>query len=775
MDKMIKILAILICIFNANISFAEFIKDVVIKGNKRADIVTVKTLITFQAGTDVSSSDINETLKKIQDTGMFAEVDMSVNNEVLTINLVENPRINKIVFEGNKTIKDKDITIEISSKERGFFSKNKAYIDAAKIKELYQAAGRYLVSVDPKIVKLDDNRVDLIFEITEGTKSKIRKIVFVNNQSFPSKTLRSHVLSEETRWYKFFSNNDIFNPDRIEYDSELLTKFYQSKGYARATVISAISHFSPDDDGFTITFTIDEGKKYTVGNINIISSIKGLNVTSLVPSLELQSGYIYNGDLVEDDIDNITKKVNDMGFAFVDVDVDKNYKGDSVNVTYQIKEGLKIYLNKINIRGNLRTSDEVIRRQFKINEGDPFSQHKISKSEQLLNDLRYFKKVSITKVPVESTDLVYGSQKLQKLDLDVTVEEDSTTGLTFGGGFDSHSGVIGQIGFNETNLFGNGQFLDVGFTTSKRNFEGNVSFTEPYFMGRDLAVGFDIFSAKSFKDRSARTPFSYDSKGIVLRGGYGISDNLRHSVRYLFDLKRMKDISPYASDFIKRQNPKRVVSALGQSLTYDRTDSGIDPTEGYVISADQEVAGIGGNTRYQKYQTVARYYHPAIAGSTIILAFDGGIARGIGGQKVSVNDAFSLGGENLRGFDFNGVGPRAKYNGPGQLLSPNQGDSLRGKNFYAVRGELKVPLGFQEEFGVHAKLFVDTGCNWGVDLLPGERKSDIYDSTKLRAAAGIGLGFSSPFGPISVYYAKPMRKEAFDQTRPFGILFSTKI
>lgn len=775
MEIIKRIFVIGIFIFSAKISFAEYVKDIVIKGNKRVDATTVKSLITFQAASDVTSADINEALKKIQDTGMFAEVDMSVNNEVLTIDLVENPRISKIIFEGNKTIKDKDISIELASKERGFFSKNKAYQDAAKIKELYQAAGRYLVSVDPKIVKHDDNRVDLIFEIKEGTKSKIKKIVFVNNHSIPSRTLRSHVMSEETRWYKFFTNNDVFNPDRIEYDSELLTKFYQSKGYAQASVVSAISHFSPDDDGFTITFTIDEGQKYSVGEVNITTAIKGLNVAGLNSQLQLRSGNVYNGDQVENDIDTITQKVNDMGFAFVDVDVDRKYKDGLVDITYQVKEGLKIYLNKINIRGNLRTSDEVIRRQFKINEGDPFSQHKITKSEQLLNDLRYFKKVTITKVPVEATDLTLGSQKLQKLDLDVTVEEDSTTGLTLGGGFDSHSGVIGQIGFNETNLFGNGQYLDVGFTTSKKNFEGNLSFTEPYFMGRDLAVGFDLFSAKSFSDKSSHTPFSFDSKGLVLRAGYGITEALRHNVRYVFDLKRVKNINFYASDFIKRQNPKRVVSAVGQNFTYNKTDSYIDPTEGYLMSIDQEVAGVGGNTKYQKYEASARYYQPVIFSGTLIFALDGGIVRGIGGQKVSINDAFSLGGENLRGFDFNGVGPRAKFDGKGNLLSANQGDSLRGKNYYTIKTELKVPLGFQEEFGIHGKLFVDTGCNWGVDLLAGEKRSDIYDSKKLRAAAGVGLGFSSPFGPISVYYAKPMRKEVFDQTRAFGILFSTKI
>jgi len=777
MGKIIRFLCFFAVAFLSCIASAEIINEIVIKGNKRVDDTTIRSLITFQKGTDVTRSQVNETLKKLNDTGMFEEVDLSEENGVLFIKVAESPRINKIVFEGNKSIKDKDISVEISSKERGFFSRNRAYLDAAKIKELYQAAGRFLVSVEPKVVRLDDNRVDLIFEVKEGVKSKIKKIVFINNNFIPSKVLRSHIMSEETRWYKFFTNNDVFNPDRLEYDSELLTRYYQSKGYAAAAVVSATSNLSPDDDGFTITFTIDEGKRYKIGKVSVVSHIKGLVSSQLTNDLEMRGGDVYNGNLQEEDVDNLTQKINDLGFAFVDIDVDKKFHDDVVDITYEVKEGMKVYLNRINIRGNLRTSDVVIRRQFRINEGDPFSQHKVTKSEQLLNDLRYFKKVSIAKVPVQSTDMSAStpSNKLQRIDLDLVVEEDSTTGLTFGGGFDSHSGIIGQIGFNETNLFGNGQYLDVGFTTSKRNFEGNLGFTEPYFMGRDLAVGFDIFSAKSFKDSSARTPFSYDTKGLVLRAGYGISEYLRHSARYLLDYKRIKDISPYASIFIKKQKARRMVSALGQSFTYDRTDSVIDPNEGYVLSVDQEVAGVGGNSKYQKYEASARYYQPALGATTIVLAFDGGIVRGIGGQKVSINDAFSLGGETLRGFDFNGVGPRAKRDGNGNLLPAKDGDSLRGKSFYTIKTELKVPLGFQEEFGLHAKLFVDTGSNWGVDLMPGESRSDLNDSTKLRAAAGIGLGFSSPFGPISIYYAKPFRKEDFDQTRPFGILFSTKI
>jgi outer membrane protein insertion porin family len=777
MGKIIKTCILAAAIFFASSSSAEVINEILIKGNKRVDSSTIQSLITFHKGDDVTKSDINDTVKKLQDTGMFEEVDLIAQGGVLTVHIVESPRINKIVFEGNKVIKDKDIAIELDSKERGFFSKSRSYIDAAKIKELYQAAGRYLVSVEPKVIRLDDNKVDLIFEITEGAKSKIKKIVFVNNASIAAKTLRSRIVSEETRWYKFLTNNDIFNPDRLEYDSELITRYYQSKGYAAARVVSAISNFSPDDEGFTITFTIDEGKVYKIGSVDVVSALKGLNTVALSENLEVQGGALYNVNLQEEDVDNLTQRINDLGFAFVDVDVDKKFHGDQVNLTYQINEGMKIYLNRINISGNLRTSDEVIRRQFRINEGDPFSQNKIAKSEQLLNDLRYFKKVSINKVPVQASDLAtsIGSSKLQRIDLDVVVEEDSTTGLTFGGGFDTHSGVIGQIGFNETNLFGNGQYLDVGFTTSKRNFEGNLGFTEPYFMGRDLSVGFDIFSSKSFKDSSAHTPFSFDSKGAMLRAGYGLTDHLRHSVRYLLDYKKINDVSPYASIFIKKQQSKRMVSAIGQALVYDRTDSAIDPSEGYVLSVDQEVAGVGGNTKYQKYESSARYYKPAIGNTTLVFAFDGGIVRSFSGSKVSVNDAFSLGGENLRGFDFNGVGPRAKKDGNGNMLMPRDGDSLRGKNYYTVKSELKIPLGFQEEFGLHAKLFVDTGSNWGVDLLPGESRSDIYDSTKLRAAAGVGIGFASPFGPISVYYAKPFRKENFDQTRPFGVLFSTKI
>jgi outer membrane protein insertion porin family len=775
MEKVVKLFLILVCLVSSSFAHAEFVKEVIIKGNKRVDVSTIKSLLTFTAGGEVDKGDINESLKKIDQTGMFSEVDLNLNNGVLTIKVHENARINKIVLEGNKSIKDKEIEVELSLKERGFFSKTKAYADAAKIRELYQAAGRYLVNVEPKVVKLDGDKVDVIFEIQEGKKSKIRKILFVGNKEVTSKTLRAQIASAETRWYKFLSSNDIFNQDRIEYDRELIVKYYQSKGYAAAQVVSAISNFSPDEDGFTITFTIDEGKKYYLNKIELDSAVRGLVVEPIMAVIELKPGEIYNGESIENTIDILTAKVNELGFAFVDVEVNKKLYDDKVDVIYTIKEGMKIYLNKINISGNLRTSDIVIRRQFKINEGDPFSQFKITKSEQGVNELRYFKKVTVTRVPVEEGEAYKQVNKTSRVDLDVKVEEDSTTGLTFGGGFDNHSGVIGQIGFNETNLFGNGQYLDIGFTTSKRNFQGNLSFTEPYFMGRDLAVGFDLFNEQSFKDAKAHRPFSRVSRGFGLRAGYGITEYLRHTVRYTFVTNKVKDISKFASDMVLRQKKNRVVSAVGQGLGYDRTDSSVDPRDGYYVSVDQEVAGVGGNTKFQKYQVSGRYYIPSFSDTTLIFALDSGIIRAFGGQKVSVADTFSLGGESLRGFDYNGVGPRAKKTASGSILGVSSGDALGGKNYYTVKAELKIPLNFQEEFGLYAKVFVDTGSNWGVDLLSGESKSDIYDSTKIRAAAGVGLGFSSPLGPISIYYAKPIRKEKFDEVRAFGILFTSKI
>ncbi len=735
----------------------QTVSSIVIQGNERIEEDTIKSYLDITPGKAFTNEDLDNSVKKLYSSNLFQKIDVTPQGDKLFIKVVENPKLNLVVFEGNSKVKTKDLESEISLRSRAIYTKAKVQEDVNRIIDLYNKNGRFSAKVTPQIITLPQNRVNLIYKIEEGPVAKIGKIVFAGNKVFSDSTLRTELSSKETRWYYFLSSSDQFNPSRIEYDRELLTRFYNSKGYADFKIISIITNISDNKERFYVTITLDEGDKYNFGEINLESQLQSSNLSlaSLKAEITTKPKDLYDIRKIEKSIDKMIKKINDQGFAFVDIDPHVNLDTEKklVNITYYIGESRKVYINHINIKGNVRTADKVIRREFRLAEGDPYNNTKISRSEKRINDLDYFEPTNIDTVRTEQLD---------KVDLNLEVQEKSTASLNFAGGYDTANGPIGKIGFNETNLLGNGQYLSISFAKAQRTLDTSLSFTEPYLFGRPLSGGFDIFSSTVNRNDNQYRNYDKKVKGFVLRSGYNLTENLNHNVHYNLSFSDISNVSSDASVYLIDQQGKRTTSMIGHGFAYDRRDKVNNPTEGYIIGVNQDLAGLGGTAKFLRHTVTGRYYYPVINDDLILLlGADAGQIHGTQNKDVNIVDRFFLGGpESLRGFDSYGVGPRTK----------DKNSSLGGNIFYSGIAELKFPLGLGKELGLFGSTFIDAGSLYKVDETD---TSGIDDSKKLRAAYGFGIGFTTPMGPIRLHYAIPIRKATFDKTKHFDIAFRT--
>lgn len=740
-------------------AYGQTINNIVITGNERVENDTIKIYVDITPGVNFNNEQLDISIKKLYASNLFQKVSITVKGSTLYIKVIENPKLNLVVFEGNSKVKTKDLEAEIMMKPRGVYTKAKVQEDVNHIIDLYSKSGRFSVKVIPQIIILPQNRVDLIYKIKEGPTALIGKINFVGNHAFSDNSLRAELSSKEARWYRFLSSSDHFNPNRIEYDRELLIRFYQSKGYADFKIISVITNISDKKERFYITYTIDEGAKFDFGEMNLKSRLKSssLDLKKLKQDIVSKTGDLYDVRKVERSVDLMTKQINDQGFAFVDIapEVNLNEEKKLVNITYHIGESRRIYINQINIKGNVRTSDKVIRREFTLSEGDPYSATKIQRSERGINELDFFEPTNI-----ETTRTNQGD----KVDLDVTVQEKSTSNLTFAGGYDTSSGVVGRVGFSEANLFGNGQQLDVNYSQSKDVSGASLGFTEPYMFGRPVSGGFDLYFSKTASSTSQKREFEEKTKGFKLRSGYAVTENLRHILYYSLASKNVYNVSETASTFVKDQAGVHLNSMIGHELVYDRRDSGINPTSGYILTGDQAYAGLGGNTYFFRQTVGGRYYYPIINEDLVmVIAASAGYIKGLQGQNVSLVDRFQLGGAgSIRGFEPGGIGPRDK----------NNSDTIGGTVFYSTTAEVKFPLGIGKEMGAFGAAFIDAGTLYKADV-PVDQKANIWDTDVIRASYGVGLGFVTPMGPIRLNYALPIKKAKYDQTKEFDIEFKT--
>jgi outer membrane protein insertion porin family len=729
----------------------ETVREIRIEGNQRIEADAVKTYLGITTGTAPSSYDLDIGLKKLYETGFFADISVAQNAGVLTVQVVENPSVNEVIFEGNTQVDKEDLEKEITLRARSIYTRTKVQNDLKRLLDVYRRNGRYSAEITPQIVQLEQNRVNLIYAITEGPKALIEKVSFIGNENYASSTLEKIINSSQERWYQFLSDSDKYDPDRLQYDQELLRKFYYENGYADFKVKSAIAELSPQRDAFYLTFTIEEGEPYRLGNVDVVTKLPSSRTPDLSATITTASGDLYNASEIESSVTQMTDKLGDAGFAFVSINPDikrRAGKEKIIDLTYNIEEGPKVYVERINIFGNLRTLDEVIRREFKLSEGDAYSASKLKRTEQRLNNLGYFEKVTVDRKPGSTED---------RSQLDVEVKEKSTGEISFGAGLSTSDGPIADFGIRERNFLGHGQDLRTKVQVGGKRQQYDLGFTEPYFLGRELEAGFDLY--KTRQDYQDNSSFDRESLGVVLRTGYNLSEHLKHQIRYTFEQSQISNVDSNASLFIKKQEGKSNVSMIGQSFLYDYRDNKFSPTSGYFLRLNQDVAGLGGDNQFLRHELQGEYYIPVAKKWTLVNSGSAGSIVGIG-KDVPINQRFFIGGKEIRGFANAGLGPR----------DVATADALGGNNYYAGTAELRFPLGLPDDLGVSGATFVDAGSLWGLD----DSGAGINDKNSLRASAGFGVAWASPFGPIRLDFARAFLKEDFDETELIRFNFGTR-
>jgi len=729
---------------------AQTISDIRVEGTQRIDPETVRSYLLVKPGDTLDAEGLDRALKALFATGLFADVQLKREGAVLVAQVVENPIINRIQFEGNRRVKDEILNQEVQLRSRQVYTRTKVQNDVKRILDLYRRSGRFAASVEPKAIQLPQNRVDLVFEIAEGDITAVNKIAFVGNQRFSEGSLRDVINTKESRWYRFLSSADTYDPDRVSFDRELLRKFYLAQGYADFRVVSGVAELTPDRESFYVTFTVDEGERYRFGAVDLVSRLRDLKPETLKGVLSTSAGDWYDADKVDDSIQRLTDHLGSLGYAFVDVRPrivrDKDQR--TIAVTYEIQEGPRVYVDRINIVGNVRTLDRVIRREVKLAEGDAFNTAKMRRSRQRIRNLGFFDKVDVTNVPGETPDRTV---------VNVEVQERSTGEVSFGVGFSSSDGPLADIRIRERNLLGRGQDLTIGFLLSAKRQEADLSFEEPYFLDTDIAAGFDLFRLRRDFQREAR--YDVDSIGGSVRARYQLSEFLRHTVRYTLRSDEIQNVGSEASRFVREQQGRFITSGPGHDLLYDRRDDRFDPTDGYFVRLSQDIAGLGGDSKWLRNRLAAGYYYPFSEDWVASLSGEAGYIFNFN-EPVRINQRFFVGGENFRGFRSAGLGPRDRVSG----------DSLGGNEYAVGTVSMSFPTGLPKEIGIRGFVFSDFGTLRNTDA----KGAGVLDTGSLRASLGVGFSWRSPFGPLRLSFAFPVVKEEFDKREIFRFSFGSR-
>jgi len=735
--------------------------DIVVEGNHRVEADTVRSYFHGNPGARLDAAEIDAALKTLYASGLFEDVRIRQADGRVIVTVVEAPVINKIAFEGNKRLKDDQLKNEIQSKPRGTFSRAAVHADVERIVEVYRRAGRYDVHVDPKTIALPNNRVDLVFEIRDGDKTPVRQIVFVGNSKFSARQLRDVIKTSETNILSFFKSTDVYDPDRVEADRDLLRRFYLKNGYADARVVSAVAEFDAARKGFVVTFALDEGEPYRFGTIDVRSNVRDVDATSLQSRLLTHAGESYNAEAVEKTIEQLGIEVSKRGYAFAQVHphADRNYQARLINLVYAIDEGPRAYIERINIRGNLRTREYVIRREFDIAEGDPFNKVLIDRAERRLKNLNYFKSVKIDKEPGSAPDRVV---------VNVNVEELQTGDFTVSGGYSTVEGWLAEVSVSERNLMGTGQAVKASVMYGEYAKGIDLSLVEPYFLGSRTSAGVELFGKQM-------VPNSYQSYGTETYGttlslGMPLTEQVGTQWRYSIynqSLSLSPDAMATASLPVRQAaaNGPAWVSSIGNTVAYDGRDARKNPHSGMYVEMKQDLAGVGGDEKFIRTSGDVRYYHEVAPDVVAMGRVQGGYLTGWDGQQVPLMNSFFGGSQMVRGFAPNGFGPRDLT--PGTTM-----DNVGGTKYFVTTAEAQTPVpGLPSEFGLKLAVFGDAGNVWGYGgptYFPTFGQSvRVADSTFVRSSVGAGLVWDSPLGPLRVDYAFPLTKTGYDVLRPF--------
>ena len=748
---------------------------IVVEGNRRVEADTVRS---YFKGRDAASIDAG--LKSLYATGLFQDVRISQPGGRLVVTVVENPVLNRVAFEGNRKIKEEQLTGEVQSKPRGTFSRAMIQADAQRIVEVYRRSGRYDVSVVPKIIDLPNNRVDLVYEISEGQKTGVKRIDFAGNKAYSSFRLKDVIKTSQSNWLSFLQSADVYDPDRLEADRDLLRRFYLNHGYADVRIVSAMSEYDPAMQGFVVTFNIEEGQQYRVGAVDVQSNVATINGASLNSVLRTRPGEVYNAEAVEKTVEAMTVEVSKRGYAFAAVRPrgDRDYTNLKVNLVFMVEEGPRAYIERINIRGNTRTRDFVIRREFDVSEGDAYNRALIDRAERRLKNLGYFKTVKISNEPGSAPDRVV---------LNVDVEDQATGEFSIAGGYSSTDGIVSEISVGEKNLWGEGKYAKatVRYGQYTKGFE--LSYAEPFLLGYRMSGGIDLFAKQN--DATPYVSYAVETYGTTLRVGFALTEEVKLGLRYSIyqqDITLPAELNDCtANNLVTRFSPTgariddcfengeallpirielaqgaTITSLVGYSLGYNTVDDLRNPTKGIAVDFKQDLAGVGGDVNFIRSTIDFRRYQEVLSDVVGVLHLQAGNLSGWGDKDLRMLDEFQLGPTLVRGFAPSGIGPR----------DPLSGGALGGSNYWGASIEFQYPLFFMpKEVGLKAAFYADVGDLWGYDgptFFPttGETLT-VQDSRAIRSSVGVGIVWASPFGPLRLDYAIALSKASFDRTQ----------
>lgn len=742
------------------------VNRILVQGNQRIDQTTVLSYLPIQPGDIVDQVTFDVAVRTLYRTNLFANIQLGLQpNGDLVIEVVENPIINQVTFEGNKALTEKKLRDEVTISPRGIYTRARVQEDVGKIVELYRLSGRISATVTPRLVQLDQNRVDVVFEIDEGPETGISGITFLGNTAFTDAELREVMVTQTSTWWRLFSSNDNYDPNRLDYDREQLRKFYTNRGYYDFNIRSSVAELKPDNSAFAVTITVDEGDEYTFGEVKVVTESDRLNADFLTRLLPIRSGDLYQSDRIEAAVDTLTFAAGSAGYAFVDITPSyrANPETDKVDVTFNVREGARVYVDRINVVGNTRTLDSVIRREMMLGEGDAFNRNLIERSRNNLRALGFFKDVTIEETRAAEPDRTV---------VNVTVEEQPTGELSVGAGFSSFDSFTLNLGITERNFRGRGQNIVARAEWGSIRQQIDFRFTEPKFLGRDVAAGFDLFHTRM--DLREYSSYDYRTTGAGIRLTYPLNPYTRLSLRYFIKDDEVMIPTDYCStgagsSALCDQLGAYLNSSAGYTLYVDRRNDPIRATRGWTANLRQDLAGLGGDVNYLKTEAEATWYYGFSPKWIVSVQGSTGYVAGWNGDAIRINDRFFKGGNSFRGFETAGMGPR-------DLLTT---DALGG-NFYAIGTiELTVPNGLPEQYGIKTSLFADVGTLGQLDdryLVGsnGQPNANIVDDMALRAAAGVSIHWRSPMGPIRFDLSKVLAKEDYDKTETFRFSTSTQ-
>lgn len=758
------------------------IRAINVEGNKRVEPETVRSYLQFSVGSPYDPAKVDGSIKALFGTGLFSDVRIDRSGADVIVTVVENPVINQIAFEGNSEVDTETLRNEVQLKPRSVFTRARVQADVQRVLDVYRRQGRYAATVEPKIIELEQERVNLVFEINEGAATKVKGIHFVGNKAFNDNQLRDVISTTEKGWFDFLKGTAVYDPDRMSLDRELLRQYYLKNGYADVQVTAANAELDRDGSGFFLTYSIEEGEPYDFGDINVESTVAAIDAGKYKGQLLTESGSIYNAGLIDKSVEALTTAVSKDGFAFARVrpQATPDPVTRKIALNYVIEEGPRVYIERINISGNTRTKDYVIRREFKVAEGDAYNPMMVDQAKKRLSNLGLFKGVEVKRRPGSSQDRVV---------LDVELVEQSTGELSFGAGYSTAEGVIGDVSITERNLMGNGQFLRLAVSGSLQRLQVNLSFTEPRFLDRNLAAGFDLFaktanmgSSSSWTGGTSGTG-SYQSSryGGTLRLGFPLSEKLWMQTNYTASRDEITNVSDYSSLAIRQAGAQGAsyTSLIGSTITYDLRNDAKNPTKGLWFQVGSDFAGLGGDVQYVSFAGEVRGYYPITDNITFVARGIAGSINGWGGEDLRLIDMFFKGGETIRGFDRAGYGPR----------DLNTMDALGGSQYWATTAEIRFPIPFiPDDLGISGAVFADAGSLWGASTssIPQGCGSAfqnsngtwnavcVADSSAIRASVGASIMWASPVGPIRMDFAKTLLKESYDDEQFFRFGAATK-